>query len=88
MSAVEGLLTACDRFVRLHCDQELAGPQKVWFASFDPSQERLNDLHYPNAEKRGAREAAATAAKGDWNKDRPHRGPLPRGARTLESTPR
>jgi hypothetical protein len=40
VSAVEGLVHAYERFVRLPWDASLAGPQRVWFAIYDPSQER------------------------------------------------
>ena len=40
MSSIEGLIAAYDRFVRLPWDQTLAGPQKVWFAIYEPTQER------------------------------------------------
>lgn len=40
MSEIEVLLRAYERFVRLPWDQSLAGPQKVWFAVYEPSQER------------------------------------------------
>jgi len=40
MSAVEGLVRAYERFVRLPWDGSLAGPQRVWFAIYDPAQER------------------------------------------------
>ncbi len=40
MSEIEGLLKEYDRFVRLPWDRTLAGPQKVWFAIYDPAQER------------------------------------------------
>ena len=40
MSAIEGLLRAYERFVRLPWDASLAGPQRVWFAIYDPPQER------------------------------------------------
>lgn len=40
MSAVEGLVRAYERFVRLPWDAGLAGPQRVWFAIYDPPQER------------------------------------------------
>ena len=40
MSEIEGLLKAYERFVRLPWDPGLAGPQKVWFAIYDPVQER------------------------------------------------
>lgn len=40
MSEIEDLLKEYDRFVRLPWDRALAGPQKVWFAIYDPVQER------------------------------------------------
>src|SRR5882762_6731552 len=40
MNEVEGLLQAYKRFVQLPWDQTLAGPQKVWFALYEPVQER------------------------------------------------
>lgn len=40
MSQVEGLLAAYKRMVHLPWDEGLAGPQRVWFAIYDPEQER------------------------------------------------
>lgn len=40
MGEIEGLIRAYDRFVNLPWDQALAGPQKVWFAIYEPGQER------------------------------------------------
>ena len=40
MSRVETLLTAYNSFVRLPWEPNLAGPQRVWFAVYDPSEER------------------------------------------------
>ena len=40
MNEIEGLLKAYVRFLELPWDRTLAGPQKVWFAIYDPSQER------------------------------------------------
>jgi len=40
MSVIEGLVRAYDRFVHLPWDRTLAGPQKVWFAIYEPPQER------------------------------------------------
>jgi len=40
VNEIEGLLKAYERFLRLPWDRTLAGPQKVWFAIYDPSQER------------------------------------------------
>lgn len=38
--SIEGLLRAYERFARLPWDNTLAGPQKVWFAIYEPVQER------------------------------------------------
>lgn len=40
MGEIEGLIRAYERFVQLPWDRTLAGPQKVWFAIYDPAQER------------------------------------------------
>jgi hypothetical protein len=40
VSTIESLLREYDRFVRLPWDQTVAGPQRVWFAVYDPPQER------------------------------------------------
>ena len=40
MSEIEDLLNHYERYVRLPWDQKLAGAQKVWFARYDPCQER------------------------------------------------
>lgn len=40
MSLIEGLTAAYTRFVRLPWEPSLAGPQKVWFAIYEPAQER------------------------------------------------
>ncbi|MCC6192472.1 MAG: DUF1788 domain-containing protein [Anaerolineales bacterium] len=40
MSEIEGLLQEYARFVNLPWEENLAGPQKVWFAIYDPAQER------------------------------------------------
>lgn len=72
MSGVEGLLTAYDRFVRLPWDRELAGPQKVWFAIYDPAQERRLRLRLPEFErvtreaKRGWRQVDLTDSFAAW----------------------
>ena len=50
MSEVEDLVKAYERFVRLPWEQGLAGPQKVWFAIYDPAQERRLRLHVPEFE--------------------------------------
>lgn len=40
MSEIEALLSAYDGFVRQPWQHSLAGAQKVWFAVYDPAQER------------------------------------------------
>ena len=40
VSEIEALLRAYVSFLELPWDQTLAGPQKVWFAIYEPSQER------------------------------------------------
>jgi hypothetical protein len=60
MSEVESLLKAYERFVRLPWDDSVAGPQKVRFAIYDPSQERRLRPRI------GAFEAATRAAGHGW----------------------
>ena len=60
MSKIEDLLKAYERYVRLPWDPGLAGPQKVWFAEYDPGQERRLRPRVP------AFEAATTAAGHAW----------------------
>ena len=40
MSEIEDLIIRYERYVRLPWDHKLAGAQKVWFARYDPGQER------------------------------------------------
>ena len=40
MSEIEDLLSRYERYVKLPWDYKLAGAQKVWFARYDPGQER------------------------------------------------
>jgi hypothetical protein len=40
MSAVEDLVRSYERFVRMPWDGSLAGAQRIWFAIYDPVQER------------------------------------------------
>ena len=40
MSDIEKLVKSYEKYVALPWDTNLAGPQKVWFAEYDPSQER------------------------------------------------
>ena len=50
MNEIEGLLKEYVRFLELPWDRTLAGPQKVWFAIYDPSQERRLRLRLPEFE--------------------------------------
>jgi hypothetical protein len=50
MNEIERLLHEYDRFVRTPWDRTLAGPQKVWFAIYDPAQERRLRLRIPDFE--------------------------------------
>ena len=40
MNEIESLIQAYEQFARLPWDATLAGPQKVWFAIYDPGNER------------------------------------------------
>jgi hypothetical protein len=40
MNEIESLIQAYEQFVRIPWDPSLAGPQKVWFAIYDPTNER------------------------------------------------
>ena len=40
MRGIEGVLARYDEVVRMPWDRTVAGPQKVWFAVYDPAQER------------------------------------------------
>lgn len=50
MSEIDILLKNYEDFVRLPWDRALAGPQKVWFAIYDPSQERRLRFRIPDFE--------------------------------------
>jgi len=50
VNEIEALLKAYERFLQLSWDRTLAGPQKVWFAIYDPSQERRLRLRLPEFE--------------------------------------
>lgn len=50
MNEIERLVQAYERFCKLPWDKSLAGPQKVWFAIYDPAQERRLRLHVPDFE--------------------------------------
>lgn len=45
MSEIEGLLDAYEHRVKMPWERSLAGPQKVWFAIYEPTQERRLRLH-------------------------------------------
>ena len=40
MGTVEGLQRAYERFVKLPWDERLSGQQRIWFAMYEPAQER------------------------------------------------
>ena len=50
MNEIELLVQAYERFCKLPWDKSLAGPQKVWFAIYEPPQERRLRLHVPDFE--------------------------------------
>jgi hypothetical protein len=60
MNEIEGLLKAYERFLQHPWDRTLAGPQKVWFAIYEPAQERRLRLHLPEFE------VATKAADHSW----------------------
>jgi len=72
MSELDDLLAAYGRHVRIPWDTGLAGPQKVWFAIYDPAQERrlrlrLDEFRQRTAEAgRGWRPVDVTDAFGRW----------------------
>ena len=47
MSEIEDLLRRYERYVKLPWDHKLAGAQRVWFARYDPGQERRLRLRIP-----------------------------------------
>ena len=60
MSEIEDLLKRYEHYVKFPWDRKLAGAQRVWFASYDPGQERRLRLRI------GAFEAATTDAGHKW----------------------
>ena len=60
MNEIERLLQAYDQFVRISWDRSLAGAQKVWFAIYDPAQERRLRLRISDFE------GATRGAGHDW----------------------
>lgn len=61
MSEIEALLKRYERYVQLPWDRDLAGPQRVWFARYDPSQERRLRLRI------GEFQAATVEASHGWH---------------------
>ena len=51
MNEIEGLRNAYERFLQLPWDRTLAGPQKVWFAIYEPAQERRLRLNLQEFER-------------------------------------
>ena len=60
MSEIEDLLRRYERYVKLPWDHKLAGAQRVWFAQYDPNQERRLRLRI------GAFQVATTDAGHKW----------------------
>ena len=60
MSEIEDLLSCYERYVKLPWDPKLAGAQRVWFARYDPGQERRLRLRI------GEFETATTDAGHQW----------------------
>ena len=50
MSEIEDLLKRYEQYLKLPWDHRLAGAQKVWFARYDPAQERRLRLRIPEFE--------------------------------------
>lgn len=61
MNEIEALAQEYELTVKLPWDQSLAGPQKVWFAIYDPAQERRLRLHVSDFEM------ATKRAKHEWS---------------------
>ena len=61
MSEIDDLLERYERYVKLPWDRKLAGAQRVWFARYDPAQERRLRLRI------GEFEAATTHAGHMWH---------------------
>ena len=50
MNRIEGLRANYARYVSLPWDHSLPGPQRIWFAVYDPPDERRLRLHLPSFE--------------------------------------
>lgn len=50
MNRIEALRTNYARYVSLPWDRSLPGPQRIWFAVYDPPDERRLRLHLPSFE--------------------------------------
>lgn len=61
MNEIESLVQEYEHFVKLPWDPSLAGPQKVWFAIYDPAQERRLRLRITEFEM------ATRRANHEWN---------------------
>ena len=61
MNEIEALVQEYERTVKLPWDQSMAGPQRVWFAIYDPAQERRMRLHVSDFEM------ATVRAKHTWS---------------------
>jgi hypothetical protein len=60
MAGIEGLLRNYEKYVSLPWESQLAGPQKVWFAVYNPMDERRLRTRL------GEFEQATRRAKHDW----------------------
>ncbi|MBX7236822.1 MAG: DUF1788 domain-containing protein [Caldilineales bacterium] len=61
MSEIDLLVREYERFVALPWQSNVAGPERVWFAVYDPPQERRLRLHIPEFE------IATTKAGHGWH---------------------
>ena len=52
MNEIEGLLLEYEQHVNVPWQDNIAGPQKVWFAIYDPAQERRLRLHVQDFESK------------------------------------
>ena len=60
MSEIDGLLKAYERYVKVPWEKSLSGPEKVWFAVYDPAAERKLRFRLKEFE------IASTAAGHNW----------------------
>lgn len=79
MNTIEGLVRAYEKFVSLPWDNHLAGPQRVWFALYDPGLERRLRAHIGEFEVatkgagHGWHQCDVTSLFADWMANEPYR---------------